>query len=122
MIHSGETYIAKGVIINPEINTAPIDIDILQGFINVSPEAQMGYGALAQHSGIILPISINLTVHDDNFTKEYFSSTTYDPAALDTFIKNTVLTYPVKNIQNTLFQYKQKSLEENAIAANSLGL
>lgn len=122
MIHSGETHIAKGVIIKPELNTAPLSLDILQGFINISPEAQMGYGALAQHSGIILPISINLTVHDDNFTKEYFSSNTYEPESLDTFIKNTILTYPVKNIQNTLFAYKQKSLEENAIAANSLGL
>ena len=73
----------------------------------------MGYAALAEYNGIILPISINLTSHEDSFGKEYFSSSSYEPADLDLYIKNTVLTYPVKNIQATLFQYRQKSVEEN---------
>lgn len=82
----------------------------------------MGYGVLAQHSGIILPMSINLSSHEDNFSKAYFSTSNYKPEDLDTYIKNTILTYPVRNIQTTLFQYKQKAVEENVAAGNSFGL
>lgn len=69
----------------------------------------------------MLPISINLTPHDDGLGKEHFLSATYDPADLDTYIQNTILTYPVKNIQATLYQYKQNTLEENIQIADSLG-
>ena len=81
----------------------------------------MGFGALATYKGILLPISINLTPHDDGLTKEYFADASYDPADLDTYIQNTILTYPVKNIQATLYQYRQNTLEENIQIADSLG-
>lgn len=73
----------------------------------------MGYGALATQAGIILPISINLTSHTGEYSKEFFSSTGYSAEALDTFMQTTILTYPVKNIQATVYQYRQRSLDEN---------
>ncbi len=119
LIHSGDAYIAKGVTLNPTINTEPLQIDILQGFVSISPEAQLGYGALAEYSGIIMPISINLSAQGDNFSKEYFSTSGYNPEDLDKFIQDAILTYPVKNIQATLYQYKQKTLEDNSIAGRT---
>lgn len=102
---SGDTYIARNIMLAPSIPNSPFDISILQGFLSLSPEAQMGYGALVQRSGIVLPISINLINHEDNYTKEFFSTATYSPEDLDTYIQNTILTYPVRNLQTRLFQY-----------------
>lgn len=121
LVHSGDAYIAKGITLAPEVDAAPLDISILQWFVDISPEAQMWFGALATYKWILLPISINLTPHDDGLTKEHFENEGYDPADLDTYIQNTILTYPVKNIQATLYQYKQNTLEENIQIADSLG-
>lgn len=121
LIHSGDAYIAKGVTLAPSIEASPLSIQILQGFVSISPEAQMWFGVLAQSDGIILPVSINLSSHDDNLNKEYFSTSSYNPEDLNTYIQNTILTYPVKNMQTTLHQYKQQTLEQNTIAGNSLG-
>ena len=110
-IKSGSVLIAKGVTLTPAIDTTPIHIDIIQGFIDNSPEAQMGYSILGQRKGMILPISLNLIKHDDNFSKEYFSSSEYKPEELDMFIKNTIMTYPVKNIQAMIYQYKKQTAE-----------
>lgn len=70
----------------------------------------MAYGVLGEHNGFILPISINMVSHEEDFNKTHFTSGAYDPNDLNTFIKNNILTYPLKNIQTTLYQYKQNSL------------
>lgn len=107
LLQSGDAYIAKGIMLNPQIDNIPFSLSILQGFISVSPEAQMGYGALGYHSGIMLPLSINLINHENsNYTREFFATESYPAEELDNFIKDTILTYPVKNIQTSLYQYK----------------
>lgn len=115
LLISGNTYIAKGITLSPNIATTPLDISILQGFVDLSPEAQMGYGLLASQKGIILPVSINLSTHEDNFSKEYFEAGEYRPEELDELIQNTILTYPVKNIQNTLYRYKQETADSEKV-------
>lgn len=113
LLLSGDTYIAKGITLNPRVPADQINVSILQGFVDVTPEVQMGYGALASYKDIILPISINLAAHDTIFSKEYFSSA-YNPEDLNEYVQNTILTYPVRNIQTTLYRYKQETAAENA--------
>lgn len=49
LVYSGSAYIAKGITLSPNVDTDPLSISVLQGFVDVSPEAQMGFGALATY-------------------------------------------------------------------------
>lgn|GEM_PF-4215851 len=60
---------------------------------------------------------INLTTREDGFSKEYFSSGSYNPEDLKTFMENNILTYPLKNLKATIYQNKKRSEAENALAA-----
>lgn len=106
---SGDTFIAKGVTLDPKITVEPLTVKVIQGFVRSSAETQMGYALLSFNQGMVLPISINTTATTGTFDKAYFSTTAYDPMALQSWMQNNVLTYPLKSIQTSLYQYKQNA-------------